>query len=121
MFDFNVNNEMNNQPNPYTGPLDGASGPTTIHRRGPVTYWRGTGNLTASRIIAPGTIVAEGWTLGDVVYISAPAHTGGGFTLTLENLAAGVLATWPALISNGAMLYFNGTDFEAITPGNSTT
>ena len=47
--------------------------------------------------------------------------TGGGFTITIQNIAGTVLATWPALLANGCELVFNGTDFVAVNPGQSTT
>ena len=121
-FDPNNNDDPNNNPGPpYTGAADGAPGNTTIHRQAPVTYYNGTGNLTASRVWKFGAVATEGWTLGDLVILSLPTHTGGGFTVTVQNIATTVLATWGALLANGGLFYFNGTDFEVAIPGQSTT
>jgi hypothetical protein len=133
--DYNNNGDVQNFPGPaYTGPMDGAPGTTLIGRRGPVTYFRGTGNLTASRIFQFDTIANQGWADGDLVKVSLPSHTGGGFTVTVEDLAANggtVLSTWPALLSNGGMYQYRVTSapgvvpvtgaFQAVNPGNSIT
>lgn len=126
---LNFNNSVDqpgppNQASPgpdYTGPIDGAPGATTLHRKGVVTWFRGTGNLTASRVFTPGTIVAEGWLEGDILFVSVPTHTGGGFTVTVNSIAAAALATWAALLASGGMFVFHGTDFVAVIPGASTT
>jgi len=115
--DFNNNSEINNSSDAYNAPADGAPGTTTIHRRGPVTRIYLTGNLTASRGSTFGSIATEGWTLGDLVYISFPVHTGAGFTFSVNNIATTPLTTWAALVANGGLFYFDGTDFEAVIPG----
>ena len=116
--DFNNNSDPQNFSSPYSAVADAA---TTIHRKGPVTRFLGTGNLTASRVWTFGAVATEGWTLGDLVILSLPTHTGGGFTVTVQNIATTVLATWGALLANGGLFYFNGTDFEVAIPGQSTT
>ena len=120
--DFNNNSDQDNSPGlNYTSAMDGAPGATVLVRKGPITRWVGSGNLTASRVITFDTVANQKWKVGDQVWISVPTHTGGGFTLTVENIAASALATYAALLANGGMFYFNGTDFEVGIPGNSTT
>ena len=117
-FDPNNNDDPNNNPGPpYTGAADGAPGNTTIHRQAPVTYYNGTGNLTASRVWKFGAVATEGWTLGDLVCLSIPEHTGTGFNITVETIAAATLAVWGPLAANGGAFWFNGTDFQAVIPG----
>jgi hypothetical protein len=50
-------------------------------------------------------------------------HTGGGFTVEIQNIAGTVLSTWPALLANGCELMFQAAlgDFVAVNPGQSTT
>lgn len=121
-FDVNNNSDQDNSDGlSYQAASDGAPGTTTIVRQGPVTHFEGTGNLTASRVWTFGTILAQKWKEGDIVFLSLPAHTGGGFTVTVQNIAGGVLSTWAALLSNGGMYIFRGTDFRAMLPGVSTT
>lgn len=118
-FDVNNNSDPANSPgSAYTAVADSA---TTIQRKGPITYFSATGNLTASRVWIFGSVAAQGWTIGDVVFLNLPTHTGGGFTVTVQNIATTVLATWAALLANGGIFYFNGTDFQAMNPGQSTT
>ena len=122
MLDLNNNADPNNSPGPgYVLPADGN---ILIARKGPVTRLRTTGNLTASHAWQFDSVADQGWTSGDIVFLSLPAHTGAGFTVTVEGLAAVsslVLATWAALLANGGMFIFNGTDFEGVLPGQSTT
>jgi len=110
-----------NQPSPgadYTAAADSAP---TIHRKGNTTLLQLTGNLTASRVAQFGTIANEGWLNGDVVFVSIPTHTGGGFTMSVHSIAGTVLTTWAALLAAGGMFVFDGTDFVAALPGASTT
>jgi hypothetical protein len=123
---LNFNNNVDqpgspNQASPgpnYTTPADAA---IVVTRKGVVTRLALTGNLTASRIVTFGSVLAQGWLPGDIVFIHVATHTGGGFTLTIENIAAATLATWAALLANGGMFVFDGTDFVACLPGSSTT
>ena len=80
-----------------------------------------TGNLTASRVVTFGSVASQAWQPGDTVFIELPTHTGGGDTVTVENIATTVLCTWPALLANGGMFVFDGVDFHATIPGVSTT
>ena len=121
---FNNNVDQPGTPNQaspgldYTAAMDSAG---TIHRKGVVTRLELTGNLSGSRVWTPGTVAAEGWLPGDIVFVHGTTHTGGGFTVTIDSIAAATLATYAALLAFGCMLVFDGTDFKAVLPGNSTT
>ena len=117
-FDPNNNDDQNNSPGPaYNGPADGAPGTTTILRQGPITKFVGTGNLTASRVWQFGTVLSQGWTRGDLVYLSVPRHTGTGFSVTVNDVGGTPLVTWAALVANGGAFWFNGVAFEPMIPG----
>lgn len=121
-YDFNNNSNPDNNPGPaYTGLSDNGAANTKIQRKGPVTFYTGTGNLAASRVWAPDSIANQGWKPGDIIKAAAASHTGAGFTITIQNIAGGVLATWPAVLANACELVFTGSDFVAVNPGQSTT
>lgn len=116
--DPNNNSDINNDPGPpYTAASDGVPGDTVIRRKGALTRFYGTGPLTASRVWKFGPLASEFWVEGDFVLLSLAAHTGAGFTVTVETIASAPLTTWGALIANGGLFWFNGTDFEPAIPG----
>lgn len=110
-----------NQASPGPNNTTAADAAIVVQRKGVVTRLDCTGNLTASRIYTFGSILSQGWLAGDIVFIGLPTHTGGGFTVTIQNIAGTTLCTWAALLANGGMFVFNGTDFLATLPGQSTT
>src|SRR6202000_2085235 len=50
------------------------------------------------------------------------AHTGAGFTITIQDTTGATLVTWPALVANGGMFVYGAGpsgDFGAVIPGNT--
>ena len=124
---FNNSDDQNLMPNQASpGPLYSvpADSNTTIHRKGVVTKLDLTGGLTSSRILQFGSKSSEGWLPGDIVFVSVPSHTGGGFTITIENIAGTILSYWQELAANGGMFVFDGGaypgDFSASIVGGAT-
>jgi hypothetical protein len=124
---FNSNVDQPGMPNQSSpganySPADAAS--IVLSRKGVVTRAALPAALGASRIVTfqPVANPLGGWLAGDIVFIHIPVHTGGGFTVTIENIAAGTLATWAALLQNGGMFVFDGVlnDFVAVIPGVTT-
>src|SRR5262249_6836873 len=105
-------------PASYSTAADAA---ITLARKGGVTRLVVTGNLLASRTYTFGSVVSQGWQSGDIFYLSAPPHTGAMFTITVNAIAGTALATYAAALANGGAFIFNGTDFEVLIPGQSTT
>jgi hypothetical protein len=127
-FDFNNNVDQDGMPNQaaiglgYTAPMDGDGGDTTVTRKGVVTLLCLTGNLTASRNLNLDPDAS--WLPGDIVFITAPTHTGGagpGYSLAVNDTLGNQLVDWPGFVANGGMFVFgaNATsdDFCAALPG----
>jgi len=121
MINLNNNADPNNNPGPGYVPAPATTGTSLIGRRGPITHFRGPSALTGSVVYQFDTILNQGWTVGDLVFVAVPTHTGGGFTTTVNSIAAAALATYAALLANGGLFLFTGTDFVVLIAGNSTT
>jgi hypothetical protein len=102
----------------------GTAGDTPIHRKGVTTRLDLTsgGAQTANQTFTFGSIAAEGWLNGDVVYVSEPSGRTGAFTNSVRNIAGVPIATWASLLANGGMFVFKSAinDFIAANPGVST-
>jgi hypothetical protein len=102
--------------------LAAATGTTMVVRKGPNTYIQAPAALTGSIVLQPVPVAAlgGGWLLGDIIWFSAPTHTGGGFTATVNTIAAAEILAYAALLSFGGAIIFNGTDFQTFQSGPST-
>ncbi len=97
----------------------------------PATFAAGNQTLTrigkVSRFVAPAVLGAgrtytfsnTGALPGDIAWVSLPTHDAN--TLIVADAAAATLATYAATLAGGGCFIFNGTQWEVLMAGNSTS
>lgn len=88
----------------------------TLTRLGPWTRYTANATTAAGRTF---TFSNTGAVPGDIVDVSVPTH--GANTITVRNAVPAAIATYAATVANGGRFVFNGTQFEVLVAGNSTT